>query len=234
MSAFASRLDTQLRKAKSLGAELLPDEDSVDRHLRLIFWEGLKDIINDKARHRKDSCKTFSDLIAAARYGEKEALPSQATRKVARCIQASDVKEEAASSQEPPARLAQVCAAMAREVREALKSERESDSHPNHQTDQMRQRTQFRGGYRGQHDVPICYRCGQKGHVQKGCRNEPLQTPKGDQHPENERRPLSRGSQRHEAVIRSPNNFSNHRRTPSLAVPMSAKQSSMINHVWLF
>ena len=35
VSAFASRLDNQLRKAKEKGTELLPDDAALDRHLRL-------------------------------------------------------------------------------------------------------------------------------------------------------------------------------------------------------
>ena len=58
VSAFASRLNNQIRRAQNHGAELLPDKDAVDRHLRLLFWQGLKESVNDKARHKKDSCKT--------------------------------------------------------------------------------------------------------------------------------------------------------------------------------
>ena len=68
VSAFASRLDNQLRKAKEKGTELLPDDTALDRHLRLLFWEGLKSSIKDKARHKKDECKTFGELISAARW----------------------------------------------------------------------------------------------------------------------------------------------------------------------
>ena len=71
VSAFVSRLDNQLRKAKEKGTELLPDDTALDRHLRLLFWEGLKSSIKDKARHKKDECKTFGELISAARYGER-------------------------------------------------------------------------------------------------------------------------------------------------------------------
>ena len=59
VSAFASRLDNQLRKAKEKGVELPPDDSALDRYLRLLFWEGLKSSIKDKARHRKGECKTF-------------------------------------------------------------------------------------------------------------------------------------------------------------------------------
>lgn len=71
VSAFASWLDNQLRKAKEKGTELLPDDAALDQHLRLLFWEGPKPSIKDKARHKKEKCKTFGELISAARYGER-------------------------------------------------------------------------------------------------------------------------------------------------------------------
>ena len=57
VSAFASRLNNQIREAKNHGAESLPDEEAVDRHLRLLLWQGLKESIKDKARHKKESAK---------------------------------------------------------------------------------------------------------------------------------------------------------------------------------
>ena len=47
VSAFASRLDNQIRQAKNHGAKLLPDKE--DCHLRLLFWQGLKESVKDKA-----------------------------------------------------------------------------------------------------------------------------------------------------------------------------------------
>ena len=37
VSAFPSCLDNQIRQAKNHGAELLPYEEAVDRHMRLLF-----------------------------------------------------------------------------------------------------------------------------------------------------------------------------------------------------
>ena len=70
LSAFVSRLDSQLRKAKEKGTEQLSDDTALDRHFRLLFWDGVKPSIKDKARYKKDECKTFGELISAARYGE--------------------------------------------------------------------------------------------------------------------------------------------------------------------
>ena len=72
VAAFASRLDNRIRWAQRRGTELLPDDDAVERQLRMLFWGGIKEPIKDKARHKKENCKTFAELITAARYGEKE------------------------------------------------------------------------------------------------------------------------------------------------------------------
>ena len=63
---------TKSAKQKTNGVKLLPDEEAVDCHLRVLFWLGLKESVKDKARHKKDSCKTFTDLIAMVYCGEKE------------------------------------------------------------------------------------------------------------------------------------------------------------------
>ena len=114
VSAFASRLDNQLRKAKEKGTELLPDDTALDRHLRLLFWEGLKPSIKDKARHKKDECKTFGELISAARYGERERLIC--------CLFLQVVKSQQVTAEEEktPKWASEFCAAMAREVQCAL------------------------------------------------------------------------------------------------------------------
>ena len=91
VSAFASRLDTQIRQATSLGAELLPDEDAVDRHLSIIFYEGLKETVEDKTCYRKDSCKTFANLARAFRDMEKEIISAHNSRKLARLSQMTGV-----------------------------------------------------------------------------------------------------------------------------------------------
>ena len=66
VAAFASWLDNQVRKAKVRGMVLLQDEGAVDKQLRVLFWGGLKGRIKDKARHRKDQCQSFAELITAA------------------------------------------------------------------------------------------------------------------------------------------------------------------------
>ena len=74
--------------------------------------------------------------------------------------------------EEPPEWLSQVYSAMAREVREVLQPLTNSRS--------VSRGGNFpgssgRSGYeRDSPKLPTCYRCGQKGHVRRGCRNPPI------------------------------------------------------------
>lgn len=183
VAAFASRLDNHVRIAKSRGTEILPDEDAVERQLRMLFWQGISEPIKDKARHKKDQCKSFAELITAARYGEKEITPTQAHKRVARSNQITkpDISEKQPTCNQTdanvePAWVKEVCS-LARDVRELVK-------------DQKSTRPQ---GKRDSARGPVtCYRCGQQGHIQVGCRNpaKPDNKPPG-----NDRGPLLRGKQ---------------------------------------
>jgi len=87
VTAFGSHLDNTVRTAKSHSTELLQDESAVDKHLCFLFWEGLRDSVKDKACHKKDCCKTFTDLISAACHGEKEVISAQTPKRLARAHQ---------------------------------------------------------------------------------------------------------------------------------------------------
>lgn len=143
----------------------------MDKHLRLLFWEGLRDPVKDKARHKKDSCKAFADLISAVHYGEKKALSPKAPKPLARSNQSTMEGDLNASSSSPPW-LADVCTAFAREVKEALETRSQTP-------DIARQANlRSRGDTRDAQvkwEPPTCYRCGQIGHIRRGCRNRPLQ-----------------------------------------------------------
>ena len=116
VSAFASRLDNLFRRAKEKGTGLLPDDTALDRHLKLLFLEGRKPSVKDKARHKKDECKTFGELISTARYGERKVDLSPIPTRVVKSQQVT-VEEE-----KTPKWASEVCAAMAREVQSALAS----------------------------------------------------------------------------------------------------------------
>ena len=196
VAAFASRLDSRVRWAKRRGTEILPDDDSVERQLRMLFSGGIKESIKDKARHKKDNCKTFAELITAARYEEKKLGSNQSTRKFARANQAI-YQEPGHTSPSQPRNdgdkkewIAEICSAMAKEVREVLKDQAKPTDARN-VGDERKDCDQPRRGWST--EVPTCYRCGQAGHIQIGCRNSPLRDERSSG---NERGPLPRGNQR--------------------------------------
>lgn len=191
VSAFASRLDNQLRKAKEKGTELLPDDAALDRHLRLLFWEGLKPVIKDKARHKKDECKTFGELISAARYGEREVDLVLTPKRIVKSQQAT-VEEE-----KTPKWASEFCAAMAREVKSALDSKPTPPAEP-------KPRKQSGGSQGDQYVLPTCFKCHQVGHIQRGCRNVPHTSPSGNANPS-----LTRGYQGRNSRRPRPNNPQN-------------------------
>ena len=161
VSAYASRLDNQLRKAKEKETELLADDTALDWHLRLLFWEGLKPSIKDKARDKKDECKTLGELISAARYGEREVnlLPIPTRVVKSQQVTAEEVKTPKCASE--------FCAAMAREVQSALASK-------------PTQPSELRQPQGDQYTPPTCFRCGQAEHIQQGCRHFPQTSPSGN------------------------------------------------------
>ena len=158
----------------------------------MLFWRGIKESIKGKTRHKKDNCKTFAELITAARYGEKELGSTQPSRKIARSNQAVCHEFSQKSPPQPshaeakPAWITDVCSAMAWGVREILKDQIKPADVKNTGNDQQRLRD-------WSSESPTCYRCGQVGHVQVGCRNTPFREnkPAG-----NGRRLLPRGRRR--------------------------------------
>jgi len=198
--AFASRLDNQVRLAKLRKCELLPDDNAVEKHLRILFWAGLRPGIKDKARHKKDQCKTFGELITAARYGEKEANNStQAPKRVARSNPVQQVPQ--GTQDKKPSWVNEMCTSFSREVREVLKEGIQKKEVVNHikpnegqsnNANYIRYSEYLNEDGKPKERQPVrCYRCGQIGHIQVGCRNKPLPSRQG-----NEQRPPSRGGQR--------------------------------------
>lgn len=183
VSVFASRLDNQLRMAKEKGTELIPDEQSLEKHLRLLFWEGLPMEIKDKTRHKKDSCQTFRQLIDAARHGEREAALTKSSKRVARQHQsmACETKKEPTAQTDgtKPAWVKEICESVVKELTTAFAAQTpvsyvQSTSQHDHERVNQGQIQRTPG-------PPRCFRCGQLGHVKKGCRNPPAAQPQGNE-----------------------------------------------------
>ncbi|KAK3733491.1 hypothetical protein QZH41_019393, partial [Actinostola sp. cb2023] len=199
VAAFASRLDNQVILTKLRQCELLPDDNAVDKHLRILFWAGLRQGIKDKARHKKDQCKTFGELITAARYGEKEANNStQAPKRVSRSNPVQQVPQ--GTQDKKPSWVNEMCTSFSREVREVLKEGIQKKEVVNHNKPNEGQSNNANysrySEYLNEDGKPKkrqpvrCYRCGQIGHIQVGCRNKPLPSRQG-----NEQRPPNKGLQ---------------------------------------
>ena len=125
-AAFASRQDNQVRKAKAQGSDLFPDESAVDMHLKVLFWEGLKQPVKDKARNKKDKCKSFAELTSATRYGEKEVEYVGRTHQTV-----LDVPHESAEviPDNPPKGFTQMNGSMIREVKAVVAPQKEIQGH---------------------------------------------------------------------------------------------------------
>lgn len=122
----------------------------------------------------------------------KELGLTQPSRKIARSNQAVCHESGQKSPPQPshaetkPTWITEVCTVMAREVREVLKDQIKPADEKNTGNDQQRLRD-------SSSELPTCYRCGQVGHVQGGCRNIPFRENKPVQ---NRRGPLPRGNRR--------------------------------------
>ena len=96
-------------------------------------------------------------------------------------------RQVSAEEEKTPKWASEFCAAMAREVQSALTSKPTPPSELRPQQ-----------GY--QYAPPMCFRCGQVGHIQRGCRNTPQTLPSG-----NANMPLTQGYQRQNTRRPRPN-----------------------------
>ena len=166
---------------------MLPDEEAVDRHLRLLLWQGLKESIKDKPGPKKESCKTFAELIAAARYGEKEANSTWFPRRVVHQNFVSETGLMETHIWNGFHRCAQQCPARLGKL--PLINNR-----PGIQENSFPINGVTAAVYgRKSHKLPTCYRCGQRVHVRIGCRDLPID-PDSFQESGNYSGPLTRGS----------------------------------------
>ena len=165
-AAFGRRLKLLTYDACRRGG--LP-QSSMDTVLRQIYWRGLRDPeVRNACRHLKDTAGDFDHLVRLVRKGEQEV---QATS----CRPPKDhrpphpvVPVPATTPQPFSEALSNINSTLA-ELKVALRPTANNASSPKHtavpkpNTNPPPVRQQ-----------PVeCFRCGEKGHISKGCRNPP-------------------------------------------------------------
>ncbi|XP_076467233.1 uncharacterized protein LOC143298299 [Babylonia areolata] len=145
------------------------------------FWDGLRQDLKDRSGHKYDTIKDFDDLRRVLRELELDANPKKAEAKV---VQSVDGKE------------LQALRAELRQLKAQLSSTKHTQPDQRQQPNQSIRNQSIYGQSRStgqgtppQHEVK-CYRCGQLGHIKKGCRVQMLPS-----HPLNGQGFASRGSQ---------------------------------------
>ncbi|KAJ8041237.1 Paraneoplastic antigen Ma3-like [Holothuria leucospilota] len=183
-STFGLRLQLLAFKCRERGGIT---SDAIDQTLKTIFWQGLHDeSMKNALRHKYECIRSFDDVIKSVRTIEQE------TREC-RAHMAEGVKKEkplhkpAQTHQQAPA-VPQNGNAQGGDISAALVAIME-----------RLERLEQGGGTHDKKKAPPkkgsfnCFRCGQAGHIARGCRNEP--TPEWTQRQLNGKGTLPGGKQ---------------------------------------
>ncbi|XP_022111734.1 uncharacterized protein LOC110990976 [Acanthaster planci] len=139
-------------------------QSSMDTVLRQIYWRGLRDPdVRNACRHLKDTVADFDHLVRLVRKGEQEA---------------QSISRRPLKVQRPPQQPASVSSTSDQPFSEALSSinstlaELKVALHPPH-TPSPQPSSQKPGTAQPPvRQQPVeCFRCGEQGHISKGCRN---------------------------------------------------------------
>lgn len=132
-----------------------------DEILRSRFWQGLHQDLRDMTGHKFDSSRTFDDLRRQIRQFEVDRLAARPPRhshtqtpKHVKVAQAAKTEDDLRTQVQ---KLTEQVEALTSEVRARDRNRNTSHSH-------------MRGRGRGQtHPGVVCWRCGERGHVQARC-----------------------------------------------------------------
>jgi len=187
VSSWSCRLEDLLAHAINDGEV---DFKKANNMLRTMFWTGLLPHLRDVSGHKYDSITDFDTLRVAIRQIEyttrervempsKRSLPSKMAHT---SMESSECRELKGMIQKLTAEVA------------SIKQQTEPSRQPSYHRRQNRGRkygSESEGrSNTSDNDEPICFRCGQKGHVRLGCRVKLDHL----RHNLNSRQPMGRGA----------------------------------------
>ena len=176
VTSWACRLEEILNRASTHGSLSAPSRDEM---LHNQLWSGLRADLRDKSTYIFDQGGSFGNLLRALRRMEADMMERQPARKT---VSKAAVSSESCELQEIKGMLKQLSADV-----EKLKKTNKPDGrevtahcapqvhrnwqqhpqqHPQHLPHQYVERRQPQPP----RDEPVCFRCGQPGHMRYGCR----------------------------------------------------------------
>lgn len=177
VSAWSCRLEDTLNKATVVDPEGMGMYNR-DEMLRTMLWTGLRPSLKDRSGHKFDSIGEFDVLRSALRrveFDQKQRAPTgNSNQKTGTSKMAIGVGLESNNLEDEFHELKGLVHQMSADITAMKDSrggkQRTKDKKPApHAQVKQTQRTQ-QDKAASHHEEPTCYRCGQQGHLQIGCR----------------------------------------------------------------
>lgn len=186
VSSWGCRLEDLLNLAISKDEVQLSDTNNM---LRSMFWNGMQQSIKNITGHLFESIQDFDELRVAIRRVEQDCRHRTDEEKTKKTTPAKSAVASDQSSIDKLTGMINQLSTEVRLIREKQEQPNPSAYQPHPKSKQSyRRRQDYRGGQRhhtsGHHgaarpdidddddiaDEPTCWRCGQIGHLQNGCR----------------------------------------------------------------
>ncbi|PIK41665.1 hypothetical protein BSL78_21470 [Apostichopus japonicus] len=171
-SDFGRRLQLLILRACDRGGITKEAQDST---LRITYWQGLNDEhLKNVTRHKVEQAQDFGEVMCIIRGAEQEIMESkkfhesrfkQAPKRIqSQSVQENTEKQPKCSEPNDSSNV------MNRLMKRLDKLEQREQGNPA-KINPVRQM----GGQANPRGQFVCYRCGQEGHIVKGCRNPPTE-----------------------------------------------------------
>lgn len=172
-SAFGLRLQIALCKARDRGG-ISPD--SVDDTLHIVFWQGLSDEqLRNAIRHKIENVKSFDEVMRIVRAAEQEIYELLKFHKNAKShqkfVQSNLTQQNQKSDTDSLQKTLEALTKRLDQLDRTSLAKQETKGDMGTVKDQP-------GGLQGpnrnyQQGIFRCYKCGQEGHIARGCRSQP-------------------------------------------------------------